>query len=128
MYYGENFRKGFSKYQVNTHNRSNKLLLLKDKRKGKAESPVVQACLKKVEVGSEGRKRLLLEDELVQGNMMKVHSDIKSLNEYRKKGLVEPARKVKIRIPGEILKEDSRFTEELQRLHHLQTTELERSL
>ena len=62
MYYGESFRKGFSKYKMNSHNKSNKLLMLKDKKKGKTESPNVQACLKKVEVGSEGkeRKRLLL--------------------------------------------------------------------
>lgn len=33
MYYGENYRKGFSKYRSNLHSKSNIKLLLKDKKK-----------------------------------------------------------------------------------------------
>lgn len=44
MYYGENYRKGFSKYRSNLHSKSNIKLLLKDKKK--KNEPAVQACLR----------------------------------------------------------------------------------
>ena len=44
MYYGENYRKGFSKYRSNLHSKSNIKLLLKDKKK--RNEPAVQACLR----------------------------------------------------------------------------------
>jgi hypothetical protein len=42
MYYGENYRKGFSKYRANNQHKSNKLLIKEKKKKNEA----VQACLR----------------------------------------------------------------------------------
>lgn len=115
MYYGENYRKGFSKYRSNLHSKSNIKLLLKDKKK--KNEPAVQACLrpnetKKVDMNiraedytKEFKKKLYLEDEIIRDSLSKVQSDIKSLHEYRRRNLAEPTRKVKIRIGGEVKEE-----------------------
>lgn len=65
--------------------------------------------LKAEDYPKEFKKKLYLEDEVIRDSLSKAQSDIKSLHEQRRRNLVEPTRKIKIRIGGEV-KEEGGFT------------------
>ena len=60
MYYGENYRKGFSKCRFNPNSRSNKLLM-KDK---KSKIEPTQACLRQRQKKIEPSQNVKLDDAI----------------------------------------------------------------